>query len=894
MKRRAPGPLAALLAALAVGVVFAGVGDYVPELSFDIPSTDISNFSPRGITWDGTNLWVVDYYDKIHAFTMTGTYVSAKEIDLASGNGAPAGITWDGTYLRVVDQSPSKLYTYTTAGTHVSAQDFTLSSDNGTPGGVTWDGAYFYMPDLADDKVYRYTAAGATDFNFDLATANDSGYGITWNGIHLRVINTSPSKVFTYTTAGTHVSAQDFTFHSDSDLPFGITHDDTYLRVVNSSPDRVFTYEGVPISTGPLVNYGLSDDVEYAASVSTGVVAYGDWKCVRSATGEALRINNAEVTLHGFCAQPKGSDGMEVELHLSSTAEYADLKRFADVTGHWWFLEVGAPAIADLRIYDDNLVTEPTAPAAGATATPTPEAGVPATGTLAFTERLGGLESSDRLGFATMAKAVEDTNCTETDGVGFVCDGAYLETLTTSDEAVLLFSLMDDNKVEFADAPTIPESLSVSRNADFTTATVTWELYDAVTVYEIQRLTAVQVDVADASRIEYGDPVTFTIEGTQAGIDEYVDSTLEAHRTYQYRMRARGGDITSWSGWTDQVFSGARPDVDLAAPGNLELDRGEDSVVASWSAPTGSFDNYTLQRQEVIVTGSTIFGNIVTLGGATWLPGDTTTYTDTSIIPSQIYEYRIAAVKDDQVGVYSEWFRIAPPNISLGAEPPNFTMLDADQRVFDERREFWVGWDAVSGADDYQVQVMIFDVANGGRSLEEHIVTDPSYFRTSYGRVGIRVRGRKLDTDICSSADDNRCLTKWTKWADVRFTPVETVETPDLADDTTDESIMSLREDTEELFEELLGAAGSTVDGASVIQFVVVSVAVVVAGLSVALSWQRGMAPLGVGMGAAILILVLFTGYRLFGIPLAWPVAAQVLVAVTGVFALVRQTGVLR
>ena len=58
--------------------------------------------------------------------------------------------------------------------------------------------------------------------------------------------------------------------------------------------------------------------------------------------------------------------------------------------------------------------------------------------------------------------------------------------------------------------------------------------------------------------------------------------------------------------------------------------------------------------------------------------------------------------------------------------------------------------------------------------------------------------------------------------------------------------------------------------------------------------WQRGMASLGVGMGAAILILILFVGYRLFGTPLAWPVAAQALVAVAGLYALVRQTGVFR
>ena len=54
------------------------------------------------------------------------------------------------------------------------------------------------------------------------------------------------------------------------------------------------------------------------------------------------------------------------------------------------------------------------------------------------------------------------------------------------------------------------------------------------------------------------------------------------------------------------------------------------------------------------------------------------------------------------------------------------------------------------------------------------------------------------------------------------------------------------------------------------------------------------MAALGGGIGAAILILILFVGYRLFGTPLAWPVAAQALVAVSGIYALVRQTGVFR
>ena len=335
--------------------------------------------------------------------------------------------------------------------------------------------------------------------------------------------------------------------------------------------------------------------------------------------------------------------------------------------------------------------------------------------------------------------------------------------------------------------------------------------------------------------------------------------------------------------------------MDLPAPANLELVRDDDSVMASWTAPPGELDNYTLQRQELLaVQGSTFFGNVVTLGGGSWLPSTSTMYDDNSIIPTQTYEYRIAAVADDQVGVYSDWFRVGPHNTSLGGAPENYRVLSAGARVFDERREYWVGWDAVPGADDYEVQKVLYDVTSGGQSLEAHVVTDPTFFTTAYGRVGLRVRGRKLDDVACGSAPDDRCVTDWTGWDLLRFTPVVTVPMPPMVDDTMDPSIMDLRGDLTSMLEDLLEPAGASVDGNLVLQFSVVLGAMLTAGLSVAVSWRRGMAPLGVGMGAAILILILFVGYRLFGTPLAWPVAAQSLVAVLGLFAAVRQTGVFR
>ena len=649
---------------------------------------------------------------------------------------------------------------------------------------------------------------------------------------------------------------------------------DVQVRAANANGDGAWS------STAIARLSDSTDTTTSGATVSATVAVYSGWRCIRSATARPLYVSNSRLDVHGFCAQTD-SNGMNIELHLATSMTYQDLRRFNDVTGAWWVIESGQSDTIANRIYNDRAVEDEELDSLGA---------------LAFTEQPTAPQASNRLGFATAVVSATDDDCAENAGrVGFGCNQTNLAALAAGDTGILTFGLLAKHNINFADTPSVPESLSVVRSVDFTAATITWDLFDAATEYELQRLTAVQVDVADVTRIEYGDPVTFTIAGSQVGIRQYSDSGLEAHRTYQYRLRARGADASSWSPWSEYVFSGARPEVDLQAPDNLRLSRDTQSVIASWTAPSGSFDGYTLQRQELLITeGSSFFGNIETLGGDDWLPGDTTMYTDNSILPAQVYEYRIAAVLDDQVGEYSEWFRVGPPITSLGDAPANFRPLVDGARTLDARREFWMGWDAVAGANNYEVQVVTEDLRTGGHSMKEYIVSDTVYFQTSYGTVFLRVRGRKVDANACSAAADNLCLTGWSQWYRARFTPA--VSGPDLvtSDDTADSGIAELRAATNEAIEATFGAAGSDVDAAPVIQFLVVTTAFVLGGLSVALTWRRGMAPLGAGMGCAICVLVLFVGYRLWGIPIGWPLAVQVVIAVAGVVALIRQFGLFR
>ena len=333
----------------------------------------------------------------------------------------------------------------------------------------------------------------------------------------------------------------------------------------------------------------------------------------------------------------------------------------------------------------------------------------------------------------------------------------------------------------------------------------------------------------------------------------------------------------------------------------LRRSRVDGSVTISWSPPEGAVDAFTVQRQQLVTAdGSSFFANIITVGGGMNVPGDTYSFEDSGIFEAGTYEYRVAAIKDEVVGQYSDWFRTTPVAAVFGHAPDDFRFVAAGSRLLDDRREYWMGWDPLGGADDYEVGVVVYDVAGGGQTMESNIVTDPLYFRTAYGRVDLRVRGRKQDDDLCGSGAGDLCYSDWTGWYSVRFTPKVTIAasvipTPVPAGTpAADASIVELRANTAQAIEAGLGAAGAPVNAGVVMQFVAVLTAAVLGAMSVASGWRVGAQPLGVGMAFAIAILVLFTFYRLYGIPWAWPVALQAVLASAGAFALARQTGVFR
>ena len=444
--------------------------------------------------------------------------------------------------------------------------------------------------------------------------------------------------------------------------------------------------------------------------------------------------------------------------------------------------------------------------------------------------------------------------------------------------------------------PETPEQVAAIRNGSYDAADLTWEAYDVISEYEIERLTAVTVAAGQATRVEYGDLVRFSIEGTIEGVDRYIDDTVEVTRTYQYRIRARS-NVDDWSSWSSYVFSGAKPDIDIDAPANVSVSREHDNseVTLSWSAPDGTFDSYTVQREELtVLESSTFFANTTTLGGATWLPGTSLTYNDADILPEGTYQYRVAAVKDDLVGEYSEWYRTTPVRTSLGS-PPEDLRIDEDNEL-DDRREVWLEWDAVDGADDYQVQVSVTDPLTRAAALSEAVYTANRYFHTGFSRAELRVRARKHDDDLCGSGDADRCLSGWTGWLPLGFEPVMTVDAPDLVitPPAPDAEAVAMRAGLVAAIGAATSTAGVTVNAGALLNLGILVLGLVPGLLSTYRGQKAGMIGVGMGMGVMWFLMILALGYRLAELPAEWTVAVLIVLLVGGVLAAASAMGMLR
>ena len=250
--------------------------------STDATGTSAQFDSPRGITTDGTNLYVTDTNTHrirkivistgvVTTLAGTGSSGSANGTGTSASFNTPKGITTDGTNLYVADKlnhrirkiviSTGVVTTLAGTGSRGSANGTGTSASFNDPVGITTDGTNLYVADYSNHRIRKIvistgvvtTLAGQSDNGSTDATGTsaqfDSPTGITTDGTNLYVIDTNNHRirkividngtVTTLAGTGSSGSANATGTSASFDNPLGITTDGTNLYVADTMNYRI-------------------------------------------------------------------------------------------------------------------------------------------------------------------------------------------------------------------------------------------------------------------------------------------------------------------------------------------------------------------------------------------------------------------------------------------------------------------------------------------------------------------------------------------------------------------------------------------------------------------------------------------------------------------------------
>ena len=150
--------------------------------SFDAPGQSSQGPHPKGLAFDGTYLWSVDFLDnKIYKLSNSGAVIGS----IPAPSGISSGLAWDGSNLWVSEWFSYKIYKLNPDSGQIlmsfNAPDF----EEEYPYGLAWDGAHLWVSN--SNGIYMLDpVTGAV-----LGSCNDSAfkygraYGMTWDGQYL-------------------------------------------------------------------------------------------------------------------------------------------------------------------------------------------------------------------------------------------------------------------------------------------------------------------------------------------------------------------------------------------------------------------------------------------------------------------------------------------------------------------------------------------------------------------------------------------------------------------------------------------------------------------------------------------------------------------------------------
>jgi len=132
---------------------------------------------PWGMTFDGQNLWIVDFAEKRISKVDPSTGKELATYPTPDPVGGCKGITWDGTYLDIMGWTSPIIYRMDREGHLIE----TIKLKSGGCGGIAWDGHYFWVP--AGGKILKYDTQGnAIGWIY---AASEGTWDLAWDGQYL-------------------------------------------------------------------------------------------------------------------------------------------------------------------------------------------------------------------------------------------------------------------------------------------------------------------------------------------------------------------------------------------------------------------------------------------------------------------------------------------------------------------------------------------------------------------------------------------------------------------------------------------------------------------------------------------------------------------------------------
>lgn len=160
---------------------------------------------PLGITATGSYWYTAaaGSFDDTNRYDYPSGSNGAKLFDLTTNNQHPTGVATNGTHLFLPDWSDNLVYAYTLAGTRVQSREIDLGA--GVWEGAAYNDSRLWIGSMTTDELLAWTDDGtsftrATSLDFDnLATAgNTDPSGHTTDGVTMWVVDSSDTYVYAY------------------------------------------------------------------------------------------------------------------------------------------------------------------------------------------------------------------------------------------------------------------------------------------------------------------------------------------------------------------------------------------------------------------------------------------------------------------------------------------------------------------------------------------------------------------------------------------------------------------------------------------------------------------------------------------------------------------------